>query len=109
MIHALKFVELCEEGKIMNPLVSEDEIKDRSKSDTVSKAIFTIQLLWFVLQVIVRHFIGIAVTLVEIDTVCMAVLAVFYLLLWWDKPLRAKCPHVFHERMDNLVFSQEEL
>jgi len=109
VIKTKKFLELCEAGKIVNPLVTEDEIKDRSKSDAVSKAIFAIQLLWFVLQVGVRHSIGLQVTLVELDTLCMAVLAVFYLLLWWSKPLSVRRPHIFYESTELYVYPREKL
>jgi len=109
VIKALEFLELCEAGKIVNPLVTEDEIRDRSKSDAVSKAIFTIQLLWFLLQVVVRRSIGLVVTLVELDTGCMALLAVFYLLFWWSKPLSVGCPHIFYENPEVKVYSREKL
>jgi len=109
VIEAIEFLRLCLAGKIDHPLITEDEIMDKSKSDTVAKAIFTIQLLWFVLQVAVRHSVGLVVTLVELDTLCMAVLAVFYLLLWWSKPLSVRCPHIFYESIETNVYSREEL
>lgn len=109
VINALEFLELCEAGKIVNPFITEKDIKDRSKSDAMSNAIFFIQLLWFMLQIVVRHFIKLAVTLVELDTLCMTLLAVFYLLLWWNKPLNAGSPHVFDETQEDKVYSPEEL
>jgi hypothetical protein len=109
VIDAIEFLHLCKAGKIDHPLVTEDEINDKSKSDAVTKAIFTIQLLWFMMQVAVRHSIGLVVTLVELDTLCMAVLAVFYILLWWNKPLSVRCPHIFYESTEAKVYSPEKL
>ncbi|KAF8433196.1 hypothetical protein L210DRAFT_3355512, partial [Boletus edulis BED1] len=59
-----------------------------SKSDALGKAILTLQLFWFMLQVVVCSSTCLAVTLIELDTVCMAVLSLLVLFLWWDKPLR---------------------
>lgn len=82
-ITALQFRQLCEQGKIANPLITERQIRDNSKSDARGKAIFVIQLFWFTLQVIVRGSMGLAITLIELDTVCMSALALLYLFFWW--------------------------
>ncbi|KAN0086214.1 hypothetical protein V8E55_007348 [Tylopilus felleus] len=60
-IDFLKFLELCEENKVLNPLIM-------SKSDALAKAILAVQLLWFTIQVVARGSRGLAVTLVELDT-----------------------------------------
>ncbi|KAF8548077.1 hypothetical protein OG21DRAFT_1471674 [Imleria badia] len=98
-IRSLEFLDLCKENKIANPVITVREIKDKSKSDVLGKAILAIQLFWFTLQVAVRHFTGLAVTLVELDTVCMAVLTLCLLLFWRDKPLRPECPHIFYSHL----------
>ncbi|KAG6375917.1 hypothetical protein JVT61DRAFT_2785 [Boletus reticuloceps] len=95
-IRSLEFLELCEAQKIANPVITAKEIKDKSKSDALGNAILALQLFWFTLQVIARGSSGLAVTLVELDTVCMAVLSLLVLVLWWDKPLRPECPHVLY-------------
>jgi len=95
-INSPRFLELCEANKIANPLITEQEIKDKSKSDALGRAILAFQLLWFTLQVSTRHFSDLTVTLVELDTVCMAVLTLLLLFLWRNKPLRAECPHIFY-------------
>ena len=86
-INSLEFLELCEANKIANPLITVQEINDKSKADAVGKVILAFQLLWFTLQVSVRHFGGLTVTLVELDTVCMAVLCLSLLFFWRHKPL----------------------
>ena len=95
-IDSLDFLELCEANNIANPVITVKEIKDRSKSDAIGKAILVMQLLWFTLQVVARGSSGRAVTLVELDTVCMAALSLLVLFFWWEKPLRPKCPHIFY-------------
>ena len=105
-IDSLGFLELCEAHKIANPLITVKEIKDRSKSDAVGKAILTVQLLWFTLQVVVRGSSGLAVTLVELDTVCMAALSLLVLFFWWKKPLRPECPHIFYSPQEVRVEPQ---
>jgi len=95
-INSLEFLERCEANNIANPLITEEEIKDKSKADTLGKAILAFQLLWFTLQVAVRFFSGLTITLVELDTVCMAILTLLLLFFWRNKPLRPECPHIFY-------------
>ena len=95
-IDSVKFLELCKDNQIANPTITVEDIKDRSKSDALGKAILAVQLLWFTLQVVVRVPQRLMVTLVELDTVCMAVLTLLLLLIWKDKPLRPERPHIFY-------------
>ncbi|KAN0084442.1 hypothetical protein V8E55_007946 [Tylopilus felleus] len=95
-ISSENFLVLCQEKQIANPFITVKEIKARSKSDTFGKAFLAFQLLWFTLQVIVRGSHGLAVTLIELDTVSMAALNLLILWLWLEKPLRAGCPHTFY-------------
>jgi hypothetical protein len=92
-IDALQFLELCEANQIANPVITVNEIKDRSKSDAIGKATLGIQLLWFTLQVVIR---GSSVTPVELQTLCMAALTLLVLFFWREKPLRPECPHIFY-------------
>ena len=100
MIKSLEFLELCEAHKIANPIITVQEIQDKSKSDALAKAILAVQLLWFTIQVVARGSRGLAVTLLELDTVSMAALALLILWFWWDKPHRPKCPHIFYSPQD---------
>ncbi|KAF8137217.1 hypothetical protein EV363DRAFT_1317134 [Boletus edulis] len=83
-IGSLEFLELCEANKIANPVITVKGIRDKNKSDTLGKAILALQLLWFMLQVVVRGSTGLAVALVELDTVCMVVLSLLVIFVWWD-------------------------
>lgn len=95
-IDSVEFLRRCEKGEIANPVFTEDEIRDKSKSDALGKFILALQLFWFILQVAVRHFHGLAVTLVELDTVCLSVLTLILLIFWRKKPHRARYVHIFN-------------
>lgn len=84
---------LFQEGKITWPSITEEEIRDRSKGDYLSKTIVLVQTSWFITQCIVRGTYGLAVTELEIATVAFAaVTGVTYYLPWWHKPLDVRCP-----------------
>ena len=95
-IYSEEFLKLCQVNKIANPVITVKQIKAMSKSDALGKAFLVLQLFWFTLQVIVRGSHGLAVTLVELDTVAMAALTFLVLWFWWEKPLRPECPHIFY-------------
>ncbi|KAF8447178.1 hypothetical protein L210DRAFT_894835 [Boletus edulis BED1] len=99
-IDSLRFLVLVKKNEVINPFISVQDIKDKSKSDSIGKAILTLQLLWFTLQVVVRGSRGLAITLVELDTVCMALLSLLVLFFWWDKPLRPERPLLFYSPQD---------
>ncbi|KAF8551324.1 hypothetical protein OG21DRAFT_1512927 [Imleria badia] len=106
-IDSLEFLRLYRAHDIANPVITELEIRDKGKSDALGKLILVVQLIWFALQVIVRIRNRLAITLVELDTVCMAALTLLLLFFWHNKPLRAKRPHFFESR--DWICSQKKL
>jgi len=72
--------------------ITEDEIKDKSKGDGLSKTIFIFQTSWFIVQCLVRHLQGLGVTQFELTTGALASLNAITLLLWWKKPLGVRAP-----------------
>ncbi|KAK7022804.1 hypothetical protein VNI00_016931 [Paramarasmius palmivorus] len=72
--------------------ITEDEIKDRSHADVITKSIAIIQTIWFIMQVIARAVEGLAITELEIITVGFAILNFGTYFLWWNKPLRVRHP-----------------
>ena len=72
--------------------VTADEIRDKSKADGLSKAIFIFQTSWFVLQCLVRWSQGLGVTQLELTTGALASLNWITLLFWWKKPLGVRVP-----------------
>ena len=108
-IKSLEFLQLCKANKITNPVITVKDIKDKSKSDNLGKAILAVQLFWFTLQAVVHRSKGLAVTLVELDTASLAVLSLFILFLWWGKPLRPECPHIFYSPQEIKVDPQTDI
>ncbi|KAK7028216.1 hypothetical protein VNI00_014906 [Paramarasmius palmivorus] len=72
--------------------LTEDEIKDKSHADFITKSIAVIQTIWFIMQVIARAIEGLAITELEIITVGFAILNFGTYFLWWNKPLRVRHP-----------------
>ncbi|KAL3293784.1 Major facilitator superfamily domain general substrate transporter protein [Colletotrichum asianum] len=71
--HPLKRLEL-----------SEQDIQDKSKADWLLKSLAILQIVWLVLNVIVRGVTGLAVTQLEIATAAFALMAVLtYVASWW--------------------------
>lgn len=70
----------------------EAELKDRGKSDGLTKLIVLIQTLWFVIQCIARSIQHLPLTELEIVTLAYAMLNFFIYVFWWDKPRNVECP-----------------
>ncbi|KDR73289.1 hypothetical protein GALMADRAFT_72820 [Galerina marginata CBS 339.88] len=78
---------LLEQNLIEMPKITEDEIKDRSKGDGLSKAIVIVQTTWFIVQCIARSARGFIVTQLELITLAFAALNAIMYVFWWNKPL----------------------
>jgi hypothetical protein len=87
-----RFTELMRAGKIEFPIVTVEEIEDRSKADGFSKIIALGQTSWFVAQCLGRRSQHLDLTLVELLTLSLAVLNGAMYFLWWHKPLDVRCP-----------------
>ena len=86
-----RFNDLLLEGKIDFPSITEEEIKDRSKADSLAKGIAVLQTTWFIAQCISRTAQGLITTEVELITLAFAALNGVFYFLWWNKPLDVKC------------------
>jgi hypothetical protein len=76
--------------EIISP--TETEIKDRSKSDGLTKLIVLVQTLWFVIQCIARGKQRLPLTELEVVTLAYTMLNFFIYIFWWDKPQNVGCP-----------------
>ena len=76
------------------PFLSKDEIWDKSKANSLAKAIVCIQAIWFCAQVIGRLAQGIPISLLELNTFAHALCALLIYILWWSKPLDIQEPSV---------------
>jgi hypothetical protein len=86
--HQLYGYSLSGEGDF--PIINEEEIKDRSKGDIVSKALVIVQTGWFVVQCIARKTVHLPLTELELVTIAFATLNFAIYALWWDKPLNVQ-------------------
>jgi hypothetical protein len=83
---------LVEKDEIEYPIISKDEIKDKSKGDGITKGLVLIQTTWFLLQCIARRVQHLSITEIELVTAAFALLNVATYALWWDKPLNVQRP-----------------
>jgi len=85
--------------------VTDDEIKDRSKSDSLVYAIAFWHIFWMILQVIARWAKHLPLALIEVNALAFVVCGVLtYSLLWW-KPQDVQCPIVL--RVNREKFNRE--
>lgn len=90
------FEKLLKEGHIDLPDLTEDEIKDRSKFDNISKVLVLLQLSWFIAQILARAFQHLAITQLEITTAALATMNFVMYYFWWHKPLNAQYPEIIY-------------
>jgi len=72
--------------------ISEEDIKDRSKGDILSKLIAILQTTWFILQCIARGQQKLTLTELELVTLALASLNAITYVFWWHKPLGIQVP-----------------
>ena len=79
--------ELSKKHLIEFPTITEEEIKDRSKGDALSKTLVLGRTSWFIAQCISRKAQGLIMTELELVTLAFAALNGFMSFFWWNKPL----------------------
>ncbi|KAH0579946.1 hypothetical protein H2248_002766, partial [Termitomyces sp. 'cryptogamus'] len=80
--------------------ITEDELKDKSKGDWLSKSILTLQITWFILQILVRVVQHLAITELEIAPLAFAIINFMTSFFWRNKPFDVDCPIIipaYHE------------
>jgi hypothetical protein len=87
---------LSEAGKITWPFITEKEIRDRGKSDYLSKGIVLVQIVWFTTQFFARCRYNLGITELEIFTFSFTIVTVATYGLWWHKPLDVHCSVPVH-------------
>ncbi|KAF9470485.1 hypothetical protein BDN70DRAFT_998919 [Pholiota conissans] len=73
-------------GIIPPPKITEEDIQERSKGDTISKVLIILQTTWFAVQCIARWSQRLPVTELEVVTLAYALLNGITYALWWKKP-----------------------
>ena len=71
---------------------TEEEIKDKGKSDWLAKSLVLHQTLWFVMQCIARAIEHLPITHLEIVTLAYAAMNFVIYIFWWSKPLNVNRP-----------------
>lgn len=92
--------DLRNNGKLLQGLhkVDEEDLKDKSKSDPLSKTVAIAESLWFATQCIARGIEGFAITELELTALAFCLIHLFTYILWWHKPrcvqrtIRMDCP-----------------
>ena len=74
------------------PTISREEIWDKSKADFFAKCVATLQVGWFVAQIIGRAIGGLPITLLELSTVALITCSVATFYFWYFKPLDVDIP-----------------
>lgn len=93
-----RLASLLQDKKILQPTVTERELRDRSKGDWVSKIIAVLQTLWFVVQCLARWGDGLSVSTLEVLTLAFAALNGAVYAAWWDKPQSVDTAVAVHTR-----------
>ena len=96
LIHlsAVEILRLRAANKIRLPPITEDDINDKSKSDTFAKAIAVGQILWNTVQIIARAIQRLPVSQLELAILAFSACAVIIYVLNWKKPKGPQIPHI---------------
>ncbi|KAE9368936.1 hypothetical protein N431DRAFT_561241 [Stipitochalara longipes BDJ] len=88
---AKDIINLREAGQLSKlPHITQDEINDKSKSNTLVKTIAVTQILWMIVQIPFRAAQRLAVTPLEVSVVAFSVCAIIIYFLNWQKPKDVK-------------------
>ncbi|KAG2356389.1 hypothetical protein BDR07DRAFT_1339852 [Suillus spraguei] len=78
---------------IDTPILTANQIHDRSKGNAISKGLVILQVAWFVMQLITRAIYHLETTQLEVGTLAFAVLNFLTYAVWWNKPLDVQCSY----------------
>ncbi|KAG2352516.1 hypothetical protein BDR07DRAFT_1343938 [Suillus spraguei] len=86
-------LKLIRKGCIDVPVITAEQIHDKSKGNAISKGLIILQVTWFVMQLITRAIYHLETTQLEVGTLAFAVLNFLTYAVWWNKPLNVQRPH----------------
>lgn len=92
------FKRLVRSGRLDMPTITEEQINDKSKGDAFSKGVALLQSIWFIIQIVTRHFQNLAITELELTTLALVALNSVMYICWWYKPLSVEKPIVLTPR-----------
>ncbi|KAL2071132.1 hypothetical protein VTL71DRAFT_12367 [Oculimacula yallundae] len=86
------------------PDLSLAEIKDKSRSSSLTKLLACLQATWFCLSTITRFAQHLPVSMLEVNSLAHALCTLAAYMLWWHKPLNVSQPVVISdEELDPLL------
>jgi hypothetical protein len=74
------------------------EIDDKNKFDALTRVITIVQLLWFLASVVARAILGMAITTLELSTICFIFCTLFTCYFWREKPQDVACPKIIRPK-----------
>ncbi|TFK68019.1 hypothetical protein BDN72DRAFT_769944, partial [Pluteus cervinus] len=83
------FLEYLKAGRLVIEelrLVTEADIKDKSKGNIISKGLVITQTMWFVFECLARLHQKLPLVKLEVITLAFAVLTTLMYIQWWSKP-----------------------
>ena len=89
-------------------LVTESEISDKSKGNTVGIGVAALQTVWFVLQYLDRWASHQPRTQLEVMALAYITISIIISLLWWNKPRDIQKPINFIHFSSNALTSQND-
>ena len=91
-LHPLLASDLMLDDIYSFTMLTKAEIKDKGKSDWLTKSLVLLQTSWFVMQCIARGIKHLPVTHLEIVTLAYAAMSFATYIFWWNKPLNVNRP-----------------
>ena len=83
---------LTRERHVEMPTITEDNIDDRNKSDSITRTIAVVQSIWFTANSIGRVAEGIFLSTMELTTLSFVFLITACSICWWRKPMDVSRP-----------------
>lgn len=68
------------------PDLQKEDLVDKSKADGLAKFLACLQAGWMFVQIVTRMFLGLPITLLEVNTLGHVICALVIYVLWWSKP-----------------------
>ena len=105
-LHPLAAIDLYEDNTTLDinffsfTVPTEEEIKDKGKSDWLAKSLVLVQTSWFIMQCIARAIERLPVTHLEIVTLAYAAMNFVIYIFWWNKPLNVDRPVRVFQKSD---------
>jgi hypothetical protein len=91
-INSKHILWLMSRGYIEFPTISDEELLDKSKKDTVAKLITCFQVGYLIVQCIARGVQNLPVTTIELSTVAIVVCSIMTSICWMSKPQDVRYP-----------------